>query len=58
MRLSTLREVAPKASFVVVPNTVDTAAFEPPAERPEALELLNVAALAGVVRRGHAGAAA
>ena len=29
-----LREVAPKASFVVVPNTVDTDAFEPPAGAP------------------------
>ena len=48
---ATLREVAPRASFVVVPNTVDTAAFEPPAERPEALELLNVAALAE--KKGH-----
>ncbi|HYI37228.1 MAG TPA: glycosyltransferase, partial [Thermoleophilaceae bacterium] len=47
----TLRELAPKANFVVVPNTVDTGAFEPPPERPEGLRLLNVAALAE--KKGH-----
>ncbi|HEX5910745.1 MAG TPA: glycosyltransferase [Thermoleophilaceae bacterium] len=47
----TLRELAPKANYVVVPNTVDTDAFEPPAERPPGLRLLNVAALAE--KKGH-----
>jgi glycosyltransferase involved in cell wall biosynthesis len=47
----TLRGVAPKANFVVVPNTVDTDAFEPPAERPAGMRLLNVAALAE--KKGH-----
>jgi len=47
----TLREVAPRANMVVVPNTVDTAAFEPAGERPKAMRLLNVAALAE--KKGH-----
>ena len=47
----TLRELAPKANFVVVPNTVDTDAFEPPPERAPGMRLLNVAALAE--KKGH-----
>jgi glycosyltransferase involved in cell wall biosynthesis len=47
-----LRAVAPKANLVVVPNTVDTTAFEPPGERPGGgRRLLNVAALAQ--KKGH-----
>jgi glycosyltransferase involved in cell wall biosynthesis len=47
----TLAEVAPKANFVVVPNTVDTGVFTPPPERPRETRLLNVAALAE--KKGH-----
>ena len=46
-----LRALAPKANLVVVPNTVDTAAFTPPAERRPGMQLLNVAALAE--KKGH-----
>ncbi len=36
-----LRALAPKANLVVVPNTVDTAAFTPPAERRPGMQLLE-----------------
>jgi glycosyltransferase involved in cell wall biosynthesis len=51
-----LREIAPKATFEVVPNVVDTSAFAPAADTPTepgaaATRLLNVAALAE--KKGH-----
>ena len=47
-----LRELAPRATFDVVPNVVDTAVFSPPDDRPPAgARLLNVAALAE--KKGH-----
>jgi glycosyltransferase involved in cell wall biosynthesis len=47
-----LRELAPRATFEVVPNVVDTNAFAPSGEpRPGDGQLLNVAALAD--KKGH-----
>lgn len=46
-----LHAVAPRANLVVVPNTVDTEAFEPPPSREGGMRLLNVAALAE--KKGH-----
>jgi glycosyltransferase involved in cell wall biosynthesis len=47
-----LRKLAPRATFEVVPNVVDTEAFAPSGEpRPAGERLLNVAALAD--KKGH-----
>jgi glycosyltransferase involved in cell wall biosynthesis len=47
-----LRELAPRATFAVVPNVVDTTAFAPSdVDEPAAPRLLNVAALAE--KKGH-----
>ena len=47
-----LRELAPRATFEVVPNVVDTTAFAPSdVDEPAAPRLLNVAALAE--KKGH-----